>query len=140
MNESPGIDWDRLRAAADSAREHAHAPYSRFRVGAAIQTRDGGVHAGCNVENASYGLTVCAERVAIGAGVTAGDVASSESVVAVWVTSEGGVSPCGACRQVLSEFARGAVVRCLDLNSGTVRDYSMAELLPAAFEFTWGSS
>jgi cytidine deaminase len=101
------VDADRLLTAAREARAHAYAPYSRYRVGAALLTRAGRVFAGCNVENASYGATLCAERSAVAAMVSAGD---RDPVACVVVTSggRGGApgSPCGICRQVLSEFAR----------------------------------
>jgi cytidine deaminase len=100
------VDEDRLLAAARQARARAYAPYSRYRVGAALLTKAGRVFSGCNVENATYGATLCAERSAIAAMVSAGD---RDPVACVVVTSgqKGGGpgSPCGICRQVLSEFA-----------------------------------
>ena len=93
---------DRARA----ARENAYAPYSTYRVGAAVLTASGAVFTGCNVENASYGLTVCAERVAICTAVAAGQ---REFLTLAVVTSNGG-APCGVCRQVLVEFAPDATV------------------------------
>jgi cytidine deaminase len=100
-------DDDRLLTAARQARARAYAPYSRYRVGAALLTRAGRVFAGCNVENATFGATLCAERSAIAAMVSAGD---RDPVACVVVTGArkgaGPGSPCGICRQVLSEFAR----------------------------------
>lgn len=92
-----------LLAAAAAAMRHAHAPYSKFRVGAAVRTEDGRLFAGCNVENASYGLTICAERNAVFAAVAAG----AKRITAVAITASGPQPPfpCGACRQVLAEFA-----------------------------------
>jgi len=92
-----------LLAAASAAMRNAHAPYSKFRVGAAVRTEDGRIFAGCNVENASYGLTICAERNAVFAAVAAG----AKRITAVAITASGPQSPfpCGACRQVLAEFA-----------------------------------
>jgi cytidine deaminase len=119
---------------AAQARELAHAPYSHFPVGAAVLTASGRVFAGANVENASYGLSVCAERVAIWKAVAEGET----EIAAIAVVTEGGVSPCGACRQVMAEFASGARglagVRVLvaDL-SGHCAEYSLDDLLPAAF-------
>src|ERR1700741_3390871 len=90
----------RLVEAAIAARSRAHAPYSNFQVGAAVATASGEIFGGCNVENASYGLTICAERAAVCAAVAAGH----KEIVAVAVVTLGAASPCGACRQVLSEF------------------------------------
>jgi cytidine deaminase len=120
---------DSLVEAARRAQERAYAPYSRFRVGAALEGADGSVHVGCNVENASYGLGMCAERVALGAAVAAG--VRSFTRVAVVTDADPPVSPCGACRQVLSEFAPDAVV--VSVGSRTTLSWRVAELLPAAF-------
>ena len=97
-----GMDWDALVKVAWEYRLRAYAPYSDFAVGAAVLTGDGRVFGGCNVENLSYGLTQCAERVAVGAAVSAG----AREVLAVVVVADTAVpiSPCGACRQVLAEF------------------------------------
>lgn len=94
---------DRLIAAAQASRARAHAPYSRYRVGAALLTRSGGIHAGCNVENASYGATLCAERSAVAVMVAAGGVDPVACAVVTAGPRPG--APCGICRQVLSEFA-----------------------------------
>lgn len=119
-------------AAAMSARERAYAPYSKFAVGAALLGPGGEMFTGCNVENASYGLTLCAERVAIGCMVAAGVPQWIELAVA----SADGSTPCGGCRQVLSEFALESGGRVLCVNAaGEVREYSMEELLPFAFRF-----
>jgi cytidine deaminase len=119
---------DGLVALAGAARERAYVRYSGFAVGAALRTRSGKVYTGCNVENASYGLTVCAERVAVWKAVSEGEL--DFDVLAV-VSSVGG-SPCGACRQVMAEFSLDMVVVVADLES--VRSASpLAELLPGAF-------
>jgi cytidine deaminase len=119
---------DRLVALAGAARERAYVRYSGFAVGAALRTRSGKVYTGCNVENASYGLTVCAERVAVWKAVSEGEL--DFDVLAV-VSSVGG-SPCGACRQVMAEFSLDMVVVVADLES--VRSANpLAELLPGAF-------
>jgi cytidine deaminase len=121
------MNWDNLVEAAWWARENAYAPYSNFSVGAALLAADGRVFSGCNVENISYGLTQCAERVAIGAAVAAG----VREFLAVAVVADTGVpiSPCGACRQVLAEFRVRRVV--LANRDGRV-EFSLDELLPRA--------
>lgn len=116
-----------LIAMAWDAREQAYAPYSNFRVGAALQASNGKVFPGCNVENISYGLTNCAERVAIGAAIAAG-VRDFDRVVVVADTKEP-ISPCGACRQVLAEFGVKTVV--LANRAGSI-SFSLEELLPRA--------
>lgn len=122
---------DRLIAAACEVRERAYAPYSRFAVGAALLDEDGRVFTGVNIENASFGLTVCAERNAVGAMATAG----GRRVRAIVVCTENGVTPCGACRQVLSEFApeEGDVPVWLVDGQGNVRETTLATLLPDDF-------
>lgn len=121
---------DRLVAAAVAAKASAYAPYSNFRVGAAIETEDGRVFTGCNVENASYGLTMCAERVAVGAAVAAGATRFVRIVVATDVDPPS--PPCGACRQVLYEFGTEAAVESVGPNWN--RQWRLSELLPAAFD------
>jgi cytidine deaminase len=123
---------DDLRSAAKAAREHAHAPYSRFAVGAAVDVGDGRYFTGANVENASYGLTICAERTAVFAAVLAG----AKRIAAVAVTGPDGVTtpPCGACRQVLAEFGSPAVPLTYSCADGGWTDTTLGELLPAAFD------
>ncbi len=116
--------------AAETAASFARAPYSRFRVGAALATGDGDIVVGCNVESASYGLTVCAERTAVFAAVARG--ISGFVTVAVWTPTDAPTMPCGACRQVLHELAPG--VRVLSgCNSDQVAVTTIDELLPEAF-------
>jgi len=125
------IDWPALRASAVTAVERAYAPYSGLRVGAAAQTASGQIILGCNVENASYGLTSCAERNAIFAAVAAS--ARKPQILAVAVVNHRGVpcSPCGACRQVLAEFGPRATVWYLGSNGVVQR--TMQELLVDGF-------
>jgi cytidine deaminase len=118
-------------AAAAAARERAFAPYSNFRVGAALEAEDGTIVTGCNVESASYGLTICAERVALVKGVSDGHRRFRR--VAVVTDTETPTPPCGACRQLLWEFAPDAEVVLANL-SGKVLRYTVRELLPAAFD------
>ena len=122
---------DPLVAAAAIAREKAYAPYSRFRVGAALETENGTIIFGCNVESASYGLTLCAERTALVKGVSEGFRRFVR--VAVVTDADAPTPPCGACRQLLWEFAPDAVVLLANLKGQVVR-YTMRDLLPAAFD------
>ena len=123
----PGGDAADLLAAADAARTRAYCPYSGFAVGAAIRTADGTVVTGANVENASYSLTICAERSAAAAAVAAGH--TRFDVVAISVEGDSG-EPCGACRQVLAEFGTRVV---LFRSAGQVVELAMEDLLPHAF-------
>jgi cytidine deaminase len=118
-----------LIAAARSVREHAHAPYSGFRVGAAVLTEAGNVHIGCNVENASYGATICAERAAIFRMVANGE--KHVVAVAIFVDDAEPAMPCGMCRQVIAEF--GQDVRIITATPGQAKQSTIAALLPEAF-------
>jgi cytidine deaminase len=120
---------DAVVAAARAALANAHAPYSRFRVGAALEAEDGRVFVGANVENASYGLTNCAERVALGAAVTAG--ARRFRRIVVVTESNPPAAPCGACRQALAEFGLDTVVHAV--GETQVREWRLGDLLPDAF-------
>ena len=125
------MDFDDLLEAARAARAYAHAPYSRFAVGAALQDEQGRIHAGCNVENAAYPQGLCAEAVALGHLVLAG----GRRITAVAVVGEGAglVTPCGGCRQKLREFAADAVpVVVGDMTTLRAR-FTLGELLPASF-------
>jgi homotetrameric cytidine deaminase len=123
-----------LVAAALAARARAYAPYSRFAVGAALELADGRVVTGVNVENASFGLTVCAERNAVGAAVLAGLRPGDLRRLAVAADADAPVSPCGACRQVLGEFASADTPVLLhNVRDGSTVEHTMAELLPFAF-------
>jgi cytidine deaminase len=120
---------DPLIIAARNAQAHAYAPYSNFRVGAALEAIDGTVFLGCNIENASFGLTICAERAAICAAVSAGARKFRRAVVVSDVDPP--AAPCGACRQVLAEFGLDLPIDGVGPRA-TVR-WRLAELLPAAF-------
>ena len=125
----------KLAEAAIAAADKAYAPYSKFKVGAALLAEDGRVFTGCNVENASYGLTNCAERTAVFKGVSEGATRFTALAIA------GGVGevamPCGACRQVLAEFLPPeAPVRCVTLDGAIVRDFTIGALLPGIFRLS----
>jgi cytidine deaminase len=121
---------EELIAAAASARAHAYAPYSRYHVGAALVTKAGKVFTATNVENASYGLTICAERVAFTYAVSQGE--REFRAIAVVTESAPPAFPCGACRQVLSELAPDLEVLCANLG-GDVERTTMRALLPSSF-------
>lgn len=122
-----------LLAAARLARLNAHAPYSHFKVGAAILCDDGAIVTGCNVENATYGLTICAERVAIVKAISEGRPPRSFKAVAVVADTEAPTPPCGACRQILWEFCGNIDVILANLATVTDRRRT-AELLPLPFD------
>lgn len=127
MSDLATTHADLLAAARDASR-NAHVPYSNFRVGAALRSRDGRVFLGCNVENAAYSMTICAERTALVSAVAAG--VSDFDVIAVHVDGAEG-SPCGACRQVLAEFGTDMLV--VYRTGGAVVARTAGELLPDAF-------
>lgn len=121
---------EHLLTAARDARRSAYAPYSGFTVGAAVWSEDGRVFTGVNVENASYGLSICAERAAVFRAVSEG----ARRILAVVVVTRDCGAPCGACRQVLAEFAdEDAIVWCVSEEGNTVEEYRLGELLPRAF-------
>ena len=126
-------EWSReeLVARAMQAREHAYAPYSDYKVGAAVLAKSGQVYNGSNVENAVYPLSTCAERVAIVKAVSEGE----REFVALAVATKNGGSPCGSCRQILREFGKETVVLVADA-MGSYRETSVAELLPDSFSAT----
>ncbi len=132
MAPPPAIDWPLLERAALAVRQRAYAPYSHYRVGAAILTAKGSIHAGCNVENASYGLCLCAERSAIAQMVAAGELQPIALVVATEGPRPG--SPCGMCRQTLAELAVDLPIRLIaDGSPQATRNTTLAALLPDAF-------
>jgi len=125
--------WQRVIDAALAVRPRAHAPYSGFAVGAALLAEDGTLYTGCNVENASLGLTVCAERVAAFAAVAAG----RRRWLQLALAAAGGVTPCGACRQVLAEFAPDLPLALVDADRPShVVFVRLGELFPAAFRWS----
>ena len=123
-----GVSAELVRAAR-VVQQQAYSPYSKFRVGAALQAADGRVYVGTNVESASYGLTICAERMAIGAAVADGARGFSRIVVATDVDPP--ASPCGACRQLLAEF--GLDLEVIAVGPKTERRWILRDLLPDAF-------
>lgn len=125
------IEMDPLISAALQARENAHAPFSKFKVGAAIEDEDGRIHTGCNVENATYGLTVCAERVAVFKAISEG--ARGFRRVAVVADTETLTPPCGACRQILWEFCGDIEIVLANL-SGKSEALRLGELFPRPFD------
>jgi cytidine deaminase len=124
-------EHDALIAAARAARENAHAPYSNFRVGAAVRATSGRIFTGCNVENATFGLTLCAERVAIFKAISEGE--RGFDAVAVVTDTDALTPPCGACRQILWEFCGDAQVVLANLR-GKVEVHRMSALFPKPFD------
>lgn len=124
-----------LMTAARNAAQYAYAPYSGYRVGAALLCADGQVYTGCNVENASYGAAICAERTAVGKAVSDGN----RDFVKIAVTGSGTepAYPCGICRQVLLEF--GLQIRVLTEHDGIIEEYALSELLPHGFMIKKGT-
>ncbi|MCE5286887.1 MAG: cytidine deaminase [Pelosinus sp.] len=122
---------EKLVEAAKAAREQAYAPYSHFSVGAAVLTDSQNIYRGCNIENASFGLTNCAERTAIFKAVSEGQKAII--ALAIIADTEKPVFPCGACRQVMSEFCSGDTKIYLANLSGDVEEWKLKDLLPGAF-------
>ena len=125
---------DPLLAAALAAREHAFAPFSKFRVGAAVEEAGGRIHSGCNIENATYGLTICAERVAIFKALSEG--ARQFRRVAVAADTETLTPPCGACRQILWEFCGDVEVMLINLR-GKIETYRLKALFPKPFDVSY---
>ena len=132
MSHSTDSARQALIDAARSAREHAHAPYSHFNVGAALRAKSGRIFTGCNVENATFGLTVCAERVAVWKAISEGERDGFDSV-AVVTESDTLTPPCGACRQILWEFCGDAEIILANLK-GQVEVYRLSALFPKPFD------
>ncbi len=123
-------DWDKLIDAARVARENAYAPFSGFQVGAALLTTDGKIFTGCNVENSSYGLTMCAERTAVFKAVSEGH--REFAAIAIYSESAPPARPCGACRQVLYEFNPDLEIACANTN-GVIDKFFLSQLFPEGF-------
>lgn len=115
--------------AANTARQHAYVPYSKYRVGAAVQTKSGRLFTGVNVENAAYPQTMCAERIAIFKAVSEGE----QEFDAISVVTDNGGSPCGGCRQVMSEFGLDTIVLIANGEGQLLQEMTVKELLPEAF-------
>ena len=124
---------DQLIAVARAAREHAHAPFSKFRVGAALRAKSGRIFSGCNIENASYGLTLCAERVAIFKALSEGEHPHEFEAIAILTDSDALTPPCGACRQIIWEFCGDVPVILANLQGKIERERSL-NLLPRPFD------
>lgn len=122
--------WSQLMEAARRASQNAYCPYSDFHVGAAALGGSGAIHHGCNVENASYGLTICAERSAVTRAIAEGE--SELLAIVVYTPTAKPTAPCGACRQVLNEFGPEMPIRCICKGKDVIRS-TMAKLLPVAF-------
>ncbi len=130
MTELKSHELEKLVRRAIEVRDQAYAPHSHFYVGAALLMHDGAIVVGCNVENASYSLSLCAERVAASTAVAAG----YRSWRAIAIASVGGVMPCGACRQFLSDFGLDVAVILIDVIDGSRQTRRLAQLLPDAFD------
>lgn len=131
MTNTNNIDWQQLSEQAKEGFSLAYAPYSQFQVGAAALSTTGNIVKGCNVENASYGLTVCAERNCLAQGVISGETAFS--AIVIYTNQEKLTPPCGACRQVIAEFlAPDALVRAVN-DKDNYKQWTVNELLPNAF-------
>lgn len=130
MRPADGFVAEDLAGAAAEAARHAYAPYSKFAVGAALLTRTGKLALGCNIENASFGLTMCAERVALGRAVSDG----TREFVALALCTPGGILPCGACRQVLYEFNPQLEILAVNSQLDVISRHVLEELLPGGFD------
>lgn len=125
------MEKEQLMTESKTARERAYVPYSKFKVGAALLTADGKVYHGCNIENAGYSMTNCAERTAMFKAVSEGE--RNFTALAVVAETKGPVSPCGACRQVIAEFCSPNMPVYLTNLNGDVQETTVSELLPGAF-------
>jgi len=132
MVDFSAVDWTNLIAAARDAREHSYAPYSHFQVGAAVLLEDGSISAGTNIENRTYGLTLCAERVAIAAAVARG--AGHVQAIAVITDTSPPAAPCGLCLQTMAEFSDPELpILLVNLDEEQI-EHKLRDLLPHPFE------
>lgn len=129
VNDAPNIDAAQLVAQAIAARQRAYTPYSGYPVGAAVLADDGHIYTGCNIENAVFPLTLCAERVAITKAISEG----ARHILAVAVATANGGTPCGSCRQVMQEFGIPAMPVFIARTDGSYRKRALEELLPEGF-------
>ncbi|MEN2776558.1 cytidine deaminase [Acetivibrio clariflavus] len=127
------MDYEKLISLANEVKQNAYAPYSNFHVGAALITNSGKIYTGTNVENASYGATICAERTAIVKAVSEGE--KKIKAIAISSDSEDYIYPCGICRQVILEFAADDLVIICSNNKGEYKVFNINEILPHAFVF-----
>jgi cytidine deaminase len=132
----PAMKYQALIQEAITARQKAYAPYSKFQVGAALQTKDGRVFHGCNVENASYGLCNCAERTALFSAIAAGCRPNDFATLAVVGDTDGPIAPCGACRQVIIELGGPELAVVLTNLKGEIKETTAGAQLPDAFYLT----
>ena len=123
----------RLYASAQAASEHAYSPYSGAKVGASVEDSEGNIYSGCNVENASYGLTQCAERNALAAAISAGMKPGTASKLVIYATGFDVLAPCGACRQVMSELLADDALIVSCHSETDFHSWSIGELLPDSF-------
>lgn len=130
----PPVSRQELVELARQARERAHAPFSKFKVGAALEARDGRIFQGCNVENSSYGLSICAERVALFKAISEGVREFSRIAVIADTPAGMPVRPCGACRQVISDLMGSAAEVVMSNLRGEIETQQVKELLPAPFD------
>lgn len=127
------MDYDVLLQKAQEVSENAYAEYSHFRVGACVLGQSGKIYTGCNVENASYGLTICAERSAIANAIANGE--KSIQVIAIYSPNMANCVPCGACRQVILEFQKDKEIEVITKTENGYKIYKINELLPEGFSF-----
>ncbi|HLQ84341.1 MAG TPA: cytidine deaminase [Pseudogracilibacillus sp.] len=126
------MDFEMLFKVANEAKENAYAPYSNFKVGAALLSKTGKIYSGCNIENASYSLTCCAERVAIFKAISQGETEFDTFIITS--NTKAPIAPCGACRQVMNEFFDENVTIVLTNQTNKRKELSIKQLLPYAFD------